>query len=217
MYNNDIIISYIKGYCKNNNIKLPDIDDNELISYAKDINIKKLHCFKNINDPPLERVQKLIKLLNGLDVQTVVDFGTQRGALLWPLMHAYPHYDYIAIDLDDDVVKYLNNVVDGGIKNLSVMKGDITKLNIDDNSADIVIASEILEHLKNPELAAMEAIRIAKKYIYITVPLKKDDNPEHINLFTSDSLTKLFVNNKVKNIKISYLFNNIIAFIILNK
>ena len=220
MESTSITLGYIKGYCQNNNITLPDIDGMELVLYGKkELNIPKLHCFKNINNPCLERVNKLIGFMKTVyDASTVVDFGTQRGALLWPIMNAFPHIQYVAIDIDLDIINYLNCVRVGGANNLTILNSDITKnIPLNDSSADIVVASEILEHLSNPQLAANEAIRLASKYIYVTVPLKPDNNPEHIQLFTKESLTELFIHPKVSSINISYLPKQIVAIIEINK
>ena len=60
-----------------------------------------------------------------------------------------------------------------------------------DNSFDIVLLSEILEHLEKPEIALREATRVAKLKVILTVPweavwrpeYKPFTNPEHIHYF----------------------------------
>ena len=209
--------AYIEGYCQKNGIEIDTSMD--LIEFAKKQNIPKLHCFKNTSTPRLERVTRLFKLLKGYNYRcrNIVDFGSQRGALLWPTMVNFPGYSYTAIDLDKKITDYLQCVVDGGCTNLTVINGDITKkLPLEDSSADIVVASEILEHLEEPEKAAQEAVRLAKYAVYVTVPSKPDDNPEHIQLFTPDTLKKLFsTNNKVESVKTEYIKNCIVCIVTL--
>ena len=163
----------------------------------------------------MERVKKLIGFMKTMyEMETIIDFGTQRGALLWPIMNAFPSAQYTAVDIDPDIITYLNYVTAGGTNNLTILQADITKkIPMDDSSGDLVVMSEILEHLPYPKLAANEAIRLASKYIYITVPLKPDDNPEHIQLFTKESLTELFVHPKVSSINISYLPKHIVGIV----
>lgn len=50
------------------------------------------------------------------------------------------------------------------------IQGDICDMPFDDNSVDIVICTEVLEHLKQPEKAVGELLRVAKKCVLITVP-----------------------------------------------
>jgi hypothetical protein len=74
---------------------------------------------------------------------------------------------------------------------------------------------EVLEHLSEPERAIAEAVRVARRFVVVSVPSKADDNPEHIQLFTEQSLTKLFTRAGVQRLSIDYVLNHIIAMAIL--
>lgn len=56
--------------------------------------------------------------------------------------------------------------------NAKIVHGDLLKLPFPDNSFDIVIAIESIEHTKNPRKAISEVIRVTKKngYFIITTP-----------------------------------------------
>ncbi|MDL2228570.1 class I SAM-dependent methyltransferase, partial [Odoribacter sp. OttesenSCG-928-L07] len=95
------------------------------------------------------------------------------------------------------------------LANVEAMKGDIVNLELEDNTVDLVVCTEVIEHIK-PELlqqACNELIRVSKKYILIGVPYKQDlktnatycincntINPTtgHLNVFDEEKLTKLF-------------------------
>lgn len=78
------------------------------------------------------------------------------------------------------------------------------------NSFDLVIASEVLEHLDEPEKAISEIFRISKKYILISVPnepiwrtanfargkyiRRMGNTPGHINHWTKGDIIKLMCN-----------------------
>lgn len=53
---------------------------------------------------------------------------------------------------------------------LDLKKGDINKLPYKRNTFDLVICSEVLEHLKKPQNALSEAARVSKRHLIITVP-----------------------------------------------
>ena len=150
----------------------------------------KIHLFKRTDLQTLPRVKEIIGIVRGLSIETIVDFGSQRGALLFPLLDQFPNINFKGVDIDQDVFEMLSSI---NSEQFEMIKSDITKRinEIDDKSMDLVIISEVLEHLENPYLALCEASRISKKYLIITVPSKPDDNPEHIQFFKIDDMVNL--------------------------
>jgi len=82
---------------------------------------------------------------------------------------------------------------------------DGTTLPLKNKCVDLVLCTEVLEHMTNPEKAAKELIRIAGKYLIVTVPAansKKEQNefvPDynlirdgHLHLFTEHDLRNIF-------------------------
>src|SRR5579872_4398287 len=53
---------------------------------------------------------------------------------------------------------------------LDLKKGNIYKLPYDDNSFDLVICIEVLEHLEYPDRALKELMRVSKKNLILSVP-----------------------------------------------
>jgi hypothetical protein len=184
------ICAYIKSFYRH--IDFRDKDEHEIIKYALSKRIPRLHWFKRRDLAILPRVKWIIGIISSMYPESIAEFGPQRGTLLFPLMDKFPDIQYHAIDIDKNSTDCLNCVKDGGFANLTIYQNDVTKrLSIDDKHVDLVIMSEILEHLESPEKAVAEACRLAKDRILITVPSKKDTNPEHINLFTFESLISL--------------------------
>jgi 2-polyprenyl-3-methyl-5-hydroxy-6-metoxy-1,4-benzoquinol methylase len=113
-----------------------------------------------------------------------------------------------SIDIDPDAVAFLSSVSKGGQQtfeqkhaSFNVQRADVMDLaKLDENGRlrndefasfpddmfDIVICSEILEHLQDPAQAAREIFRVASHLVICTVPAKPDNNPEHIQLFYVD-------------------------------
>ena len=168
--------------------------------------VDKLYRFKQTDLQTLPRVKEIIGILKSLqyDISSIVDFGSQRGALLFPLLDLFPNLNFTAVDLDSNIIQFLKQLESNSEYNLKVIQADITKpiQGVSDKSVDVVLASEILEHLEYPEMAIKEAMRIAKQYIIITVPSKPDDNPEHIQYFTLEDIKKLFDEYNISSINI---------------
>ena len=68
---------------------------------------------------------------------------------------------------------------------------------------------EVLEHIPDVEKAVANAVRIAGKYLVVTVPSKPDDNPEHIHLFTKDMLSDMFLKAGCSKVKFDSVLNHL--------
>ena len=80
---------------------------------------------------------------------------------------------------------------DGGVENLTALNASICDWDAPEASFNVVTLLEVLEHI--PDVAAVgNAVRLARRYVVVTVPSKPDDNPEHIHLLTKPALTALF-------------------------
>lgn len=90
---------------------------------------------------------------------------------------------------------------EGGIENLHPMLENICIWDAPDKTFDVVTMLEVMEHIPDTVAVVKNAIRLAKNYIIVSVPSKPDDNPEHIHLFSSDELKRLFLENGCLKVK----------------
>ena len=172
---------------------LDELSDKE-IEYIFDIakeNDIKLYHFKK-SDRHLPRVHKTISFLKGISFDTLLDVGSGRGVFLLPFMEEFPYVKVTSLDILDKRVNMLTDICRGGVETLSVIKADICNANLPENSADVVTLLEVLEHIPNVRAAIRAAVRVARRYVVVTVPSKEDDNPEHIHLLTKSILTEYF-------------------------
>lgn len=151
----------------------------------------RLHYFKRSNGT-LPRVARVLGFLKGIHFESILDVGSGRGVFLLPFLDAFPDIPAQALDISDKRIELLTDIKCGGIERLSVKKGSICDMPFPEDSFDVVTMLEVLEHIPDVRAAIRAAVRIAKKYVIVTVPSKEDDNPEHIHLLTKDVLTEMF-------------------------
>ncbi len=129
----------------------------------------------------------------------IADIGCGDGFLSYNLKKRFKNV--FSLDLS---FKRLNTA-SSNLKNAALLNGDITDLPFKDKIFDLVICSEVLEHIADLNKALGELSRIAKKTIIITVPYKQEpilvNCPHckkklhlsgHVNYFTGKELIQAF-------------------------
>ncbi|MEK9169958.1 MAG: class I SAM-dependent methyltransferase [Patescibacteria group bacterium] len=175
---------------------------------------------KHISKNPLQRFlienfyQTLLQIISDLKPKTILDAGCGEGFTLARLKN-----NRIGERLEG--IEYSLEAISLGKKmypSISIKQGDIYALPYNDNSFDLVICSEVLEHLEHPEKALTEVIRVSKKYCLLSVPnepffmisnflrgknLSRWGNDiEHINHWSKTSFEK-FVKESGLNIRVT--------------
>ncbi|MCA9649466.1 MAG: class I SAM-dependent methyltransferase [Myxococcales bacterium] len=170
-----------------------------------------LHKFKR--SATLPRVRRVLGVLRGLGPHRLLDVGSGRGTFLWPLLDAFPQLEVTALDLDPIRVRDLRAVHDGGLSRLRALQGDASALPVADDEVEVVTALEVLEHLREPELAAQELLRVAARFVVVSVPSGPDDNPQHIQLFSPDRMRSMFLDAGAQRVQIEHVPGHMIAVI----
>jgi len=101
----------------------------------------------------------------------VLDVGCNTGILLIPL--AKKKVDVIGIDNNpSDIKKTKENLLLEGLSTKIAIIADARKLPFPNNTFDVVLLSDILEHSSDPKKVAKESLRVVKKggIILATVP-----------------------------------------------
>jgi SAM-dependent methyltransferase len=132
------------------------------------------------------------------DEKRVLDIGARDGH--FSLLLADLFGAVTALDLEQPTIAH---------RKVTCVQGNITKLDIEDNTFDLVFCAEVLEHIP-PHLldkATSELIRVSKEFLLIGVPYKQDirvgrttcyscgrKNPPwgHVNSFDEIRLKRLF-------------------------
>ena len=150
----------------------------------------KLYPFKS-GTQVLARTRRTLGFLHSISFKNILDVGSGRGVFLIPFMKEFPDVKVTSIDILEKRITFLNELADGGFPNMRAEQKNICDKPFQDNAFDVVTMLEVLEHIPDVEKAINAAIKIAKKFVVVTVPSKPDNNPEHIHLLIKDKLTRM--------------------------
>lgn len=152
----------------------------------------------------------LISLVKPLSPKTILDAGCGEGFTMDKLSKN-------GIGEKTEGVEYSKEAILLGEKlfpNLTFRQGSVYELPYKDKSFDLVVCTEVLEHLEEPARALREMLRVSKKYLIISTPnepffmmsnflrgknmMQFGNDPEHIQHWTIFSFLKLMKKHEVR-------------------
>lgn len=111
-------------------------------------------------------VRSLKELLQPLEPHTVLEVGCGEGFLAARLVEWKPKTRIVGIDLTPQLF-------DHEIRTFSSLRfaaQSAYALGFPDESFDLVVGAEVLEHLESPERALDEMVRVARGHVILSVP-----------------------------------------------
>jgi 2-polyprenyl-3-methyl-5-hydroxy-6-metoxy-1,4-benzoquinol methylase len=177
--------------------------------------MKTTNLEKHTNQNPISQFflnnfkQLLLEQIKQLKPESILDVGAGEGFTLEMIRLSKVTKKIEGIEYMDEAIN-LGKKINPKVK---IKKGDIYKLPYKTNSFDLIICTEVLEHLENPKKALTELKRVAKKYIILSVPneplftfqrimrgkniLKFGAHPEHIQHWSTEKFER-FVAKQIK-------------------
>lgn len=156
-------------------------------------------------------LKTVVKTTRPLHIDTVLDVGCGEGFTLDRLQKEKIGKVFEGIEYEVSAVELANKLY----PTIDIKQGDIYKLPYKSNSFDLVVATEVLEHLENPKKAYRELLRVSRKYVLMSVPNEPfftiqrigrlqnirhlGAHPEHIQHWTIPAFMK-FV--KIRGVKV---------------
>jgi len=138
----------------------------------------------------------ITRTIADLQPANLLELGCGEGFLLSAVKKKLPDLPMLGLDFLDQALQDGHTL----FPDLRLEKGDIYSINQPDKSWDVVVASEVLEHLERPDDALRELRRVAKRYVVLSVPWEPwfrlgslgrfkhisrfGNHPEHINLWS---------------------------------
>lgn len=127
---------------------------------------------KHISKNPLQKLlinnfyKTMTKLIKPLRIETILDVGCGEGFSLQKLSELNMAEKLEGIDYSEEAIRVGKNL----FPHLSLKQGNIYHLPYKNNSFDLVISTEVLEHLDKPLQGLNEILRVSKKNIILSVP-----------------------------------------------
>lgn len=172
--------------------KFPFMEDSELNEYYRRI-IDVPICQKrktHLNQTCLDYILKSVSGITG----TVLDVGCNKGYLLGEIAALNPNVQCSGVDFAPPENTLKENTP------FKIYEADISReLPFPDRSFDMVFCTHTLEHLRNPQKALSELIRVTKKRLIIVVPCQREyryTTDFHVNFFPYMFTFKRFIGIK---------------------
>jgi 2-polyprenyl-3-methyl-5-hydroxy-6-metoxy-1,4-benzoquinol methylase len=124
------------------------------------------NCVRYTHRLRINQIQKLVSNISNqpgqCDRPKALDAGCSYG--VYSMMLAEAGYDVLGLDINQDEIKKAGHwASERGLENkITFEVGDIQNINHEDSIFDLVICSEVLEHLDNPNNGARELYRVLK-------------------------------------------------------
>jgi 2-polyprenyl-3-methyl-5-hydroxy-6-metoxy-1,4-benzoquinol methylase len=160
----------------------------------------------------------LIEIIKPLGAQTILDAGCGEGFTINKLINNDIGKRIEGIEFSKDAISFGKKL----FPDLNIKQGSVYELPYGDRSIDLVICTEVLEHLEHPEKAVKEMLRVTKRYLVLSVPnepffmlsnflrgkniSRLGNDPGHINHWNPFSL-KIFLEREsfaIKKIKLPF-------------
>jgi 2-polyprenyl-3-methyl-5-hydroxy-6-metoxy-1,4-benzoquinol methylase len=108
----------------------------------------------------------LVRLLGQIDFENLHEAGCGEGYVAEYISKIYPNVRITASDLSRNKITEAK----ARASNVAFSAESIYRLPYSDNAFDLVVASEVLEHLEQPENALKEILRVSNEHILVSVP-----------------------------------------------
>jgi ubiquinone/menaquinone biosynthesis C-methylase UbiE len=110
--------------------------------------------------------RRLLAVAAGSRPATVLDAGCGEGFVAEWLSGAFGGARIVGVDVRDDALREAS----GRVPRAGFLVGDVMRLPFPDRSFDLVVCTEVLEHVEDPAGALRELRRVARGSVLVTVP-----------------------------------------------
>jgi len=162
--------------------------------------------------------KQMLRDLSDLQINSILDAGCGEGYTLDRLLKADIGLNLTGVDYSRAAVNLGKEL----FPELDLKVGNIYNLQFGDDSEDLVICTEVLEHLEYPRRALGELVRVSQKYLVLSVPhepffslknlligrniMRLGSSKGHVNWWTTRAFHRFVNEEKVNIIKSRHPF-----------
>lgn len=168
---------------------------------------------------------EFFRMLKRTNSEKILDVGCGEGVTLDKIQQLKIGRKLEGVDNFEDAIAIGTKT----FPDLTLKIADIYNLPYKDNSFDMVLCNEVLEHLEKPQDAIKELRRVSSKFLLLSVPHEPwfrlanffrgrhvrrfGNHPEHIQHWTSAQFIKFLKKNKlkVKDQKLPFAWNLVLV------
>ena len=110
--------------------------------------------------------KKILRVIYEINPKNILDVGCGEGYMSERIFKQFPDSHITGIDINSEAIK----IAKSRCSDVRFQVEDIYAIPFDTNSFDLVICSEVLEHIKDPSIALNEISRVSSKRVLLTVP-----------------------------------------------
>ena len=155
-------------YSKNQSSKVPKILN------THDVGIRLPMNTKYISGNPVSRylIQNFVHTLFSLvvsecgSVNTILDVGCGEGMVPRQMQLAWPSASFYGLDIEQGLLEAARQI----IPEMGFVRGSVYNLPFSDAVFDLILCTEVLEHLEYPESALSEIFRVSRDFVLLSVP-----------------------------------------------
>lgn len=111
-------------------------------------------------------MRALIELAGNIKPHTALDVGCGEGLVIRQQRDLWPDAEIHGADVDSELLQVARRVA----PRAGYIAGSIYRLPFPTGAYDVVICTEVLEHLDRPDAALAECARVAREYCLLSVP-----------------------------------------------
>jgi ubiquinone/menaquinone biosynthesis C-methylase UbiE len=174
--------------------------NNENVNFYNELWLNEWQDMERYN-PTAQHLERIIaRLIKPLNINSLLDVGCGMGVNIKSLNRHFPNLTICGSDLSADILKIAEKYV-GKKTNISYTPVDVAKNKIN-NTFDLVLLNQVLEHIED-DYAAMENIaKMSKKYVLITVPSGEYNSTSklvgHVRHYTKSRVLDLLHKNNLE-------------------